>query len=55
VLDIAIGWLAAQDYVSSVIAGVTKPEQIQQNVAAASWSPTAEQCTDIAAIATPGG
>jgi len=53
VLDIAIGWLAAQDYVSSVIAGVTKPEQIQQNVAAASWSPTAQQCADIAAIATP--
>ena len=53
VLDIAVGWLAAQDYVSSVIAGVTKPEQIRQNVAAASWSPTAQQCADIAAIATP--
>ena len=32
VLDIAIGWLAAKPYVASVIAGVTKPEQIKQNV-----------------------
>jgi aryl-alcohol dehydrogenase-like predicted oxidoreductase len=55
VLDIAIGWLAAQPYVSSVIAGVTKPEQIRQNVASASWAPTARQCADIAAIAKPTG
>jgi len=51
VLDIAIGWLAAQPYVSSVIAGVTKPEQIRGNVAAASWSPTEQQCVEIADIA----
>lgn len=51
VLDIAIGWLAAQPFVSSVIAGVTKPEQIRQNVAAASWQPTAGELEKIAAIA----
>ncbi len=51
VLDIAIGWLAAQPFVSSVIAGVTKPEQIRQNVAAAGWSPNAEQLEAIARIA----
>jgi aryl-alcohol dehydrogenase-like predicted oxidoreductase len=54
VLDIAIGWLAAQPYVSSVIAGVTKPEQIRGNVAAADWAPTQQQLDDIAAIAAPG-
>jgi aryl-alcohol dehydrogenase-like predicted oxidoreductase len=32
--DVAIGWLAAQPHVSSVIAGATKPEQIEANVAA---------------------
>lgn len=53
VLDIAIGWLAAQPYVSSVIAGVTRPEQIHQNVAAASWAPTEEQSAAIARIAQP--
>jgi aryl-alcohol dehydrogenase-like predicted oxidoreductase len=51
VLDIAIGWLAAQPYVSSVIAGVTKPEQIRQNVAAADWQPTPEQLEAISKIA----
>ena len=50
-LDLAIGWLAAQPYVSSVIAGVTGPEQIRQNVAAAGWSPTPEQLTHIGEIA----
>lgn len=53
VLDIAIGWLAAQPFVSSVIAGVTKPAQIRQNVAAAGWSPDAEQLAAIARIAAP--
>ena len=51
VLDIAIGWLAAQPYVSSVIAGVTKPEQIVQNVQAASWEPTADEMDEIGRIA----
>jgi aryl-alcohol dehydrogenase-like predicted oxidoreductase len=53
VLDIAIGWLAAQPHVASVIAGVTKPEQIRQNVAAASWRPTVDDIAAIGAIA-PG-
>jgi aryl-alcohol dehydrogenase-like predicted oxidoreductase len=52
VLDIAIGWLAAQDFVSSVIAGVTKPEQIASNAAAASWTPTADEVAEISRIAS---
>jgi aryl-alcohol dehydrogenase-like predicted oxidoreductase len=52
VLDIAIGWLAAQPFVSSVIAGVTKPEQIASNAAAADWTPTAEQLGEISRIAS---
>jgi aryl-alcohol dehydrogenase-like predicted oxidoreductase len=51
VLDLAIGWLAALPHVSSVIAGVTKPEQVKSNVTAASWNPTAEQVQEIASIA----
>ena len=53
VLDLAIGWLAAQPYVTSVIAGVTRPEQIRQNVAAASWPISAEQLDEISRLATP--
>jgi aryl-alcohol dehydrogenase-like predicted oxidoreductase len=33
-LELAIGWLAAQPQVSSVIAGATTPEQVEQNVKA---------------------
>jgi aryl-alcohol dehydrogenase-like predicted oxidoreductase len=39
-LDVAIGGLAAQPAVGSVIAGATRPEQIAQNVAAGLWEPT---------------
>jgi aryl-alcohol dehydrogenase-like predicted oxidoreductase len=51
VLDLAIGWLAAQPHVSSVIAGVTAPAQVRANVAAATWMPSAAQLADIARIA----
>jgi aryl-alcohol dehydrogenase-like predicted oxidoreductase len=47
VLDVAIGWLAAQPVVASVIAGATSPEQLRANVAASEWQPTAE---DLAAL-----
>jgi aryl-alcohol dehydrogenase-like predicted oxidoreductase len=40
-IDVAIGGLAAQPAVASVIAGATTPEQIEQNVAAGAWEPTA--------------
>lgn len=51
VLELSIGWLAAQPAVASVIAGVTRPEQLRQNVAAASWTPTATQLADITHLA----
>lgn len=46
-IDVAIGGLAAQPAVASVIAGASRPEQIEQNVAAGLWDPTAE---DLAAL-----
>ncbi len=52
VLDLAIGWLAAQPGVASVIAGVTRPGQLAENVAAGSWEPGPEQLAAIRAIAT---
>jgi aryl-alcohol dehydrogenase-like predicted oxidoreductase len=36
---VALGWLAAQPAVSSVIAGATSPEQLAANVAATAWTP----------------
>jgi aryl-alcohol dehydrogenase-like predicted oxidoreductase len=39
-LDVAIGGLAAQPAVASVIAGATSAEQVRANVAAARWVPS---------------
>jgi aryl-alcohol dehydrogenase-like predicted oxidoreductase len=50
-LDIAIGALAAQPTVGSVIAGATKPEQVRANVAAGDWEPTDDELAEIDALA----
>ncbi|HEY4940555.1 MAG TPA: aldo/keto reductase [Rhizomicrobium sp.] len=36
-LELAFAWLLSRPYLSSVIAGATRPEQIEQNVVAAAW------------------
>jgi aryl-alcohol dehydrogenase-like predicted oxidoreductase len=41
-LDVAIGGLAAQPAVGSVIAGATSAEQVRANVAAGAWSPSGD-------------
>jgi aryl-alcohol dehydrogenase-like predicted oxidoreductase len=53
-LDVAIGGLAAQPAVGSVIAGATRPEQVQANAAAGDWVPTAEDLAALDAIAPRG-
>ncbi|MEC8281808.1 MAG: aldo/keto reductase [Pseudomonadota bacterium] len=49
-LEAAIGWLASQDHVPSVIAGATTAEQVAQNAAATDWRMTAEEIADINAL-----
>lgn len=46
-LDVAIGGLAAQPAVGSVISGATRPEQVRANVAAGRWGPSSD---DLAAL-----
>ena len=46
-LQVAIGGLAAQPAVASVIAGATTPEQVRANAAAGTWQPTDD---DLAAL-----
>jgi aryl-alcohol dehydrogenase-like predicted oxidoreductase len=41
-LDVAIGGLAAQPAVGSVIAGATSAEQVRANVAAGAWTPSGD-------------
>ena len=47
VLELAIGWLATQGHVSSVISGATKPEQVEQNVKAADWKLSGEELAEV--------
>ncbi|PAW31485.1 aldo/keto reductase [Micrococcus luteus] len=46
----AIGWLAAQGPVSSVIAGATRAVQVVENAAAADWLATAEDLAELDAL-----
>lgn len=46
-VQVALGWLAAQGPVASVIAGATRPEQIEQNVRAADWEATEEDLAEL--------
>jgi aryl-alcohol dehydrogenase-like predicted oxidoreductase len=46
-LDVAIGGLAAQPTVCSVIAGATSRGQVQANVAAGAWVPTADDLDEL--------
>ena len=49
-LELAFSWLLARPMVTSVIAGATKPEQLDQNIRAADWKLTAEDMSAIDAI-----
>jgi aryl-alcohol dehydrogenase-like predicted oxidoreductase len=45
--ELAFAWLASRGVVSSIIAGATKPEQIDANVAAAQWKLDAAERAEI--------
>lgn len=47
VLELAVGWLASQPGVSSVLVGASRLEQIDQNAAAADWRLTAEELAEV--------
>ena len=45
--ELAFSWLAARPAVASIIAGATKPEQIDANVKAAEWKLSADELAEI--------
>ena len=49
-LDVALGGLAAQACVASMIAGATTAQQVRANAAAGAWRPSAEDLAEIDAI-----
>jgi aryl-alcohol dehydrogenase-like predicted oxidoreductase len=46
-LELAFSWLASRSAVSSIIAGATKPEQVDRNVAAVNWKLNDEDLEEI--------
>ena len=46
-LELAFAWLLAQPVVSSVIAGATKPEQVEANIRAAAWTLTSGDLAEV--------
>jgi len=46
-LELAMSWLASRPYIPSIIAGATKPQQVEQNVAAVGWSLSAADLAEI--------
>jgi aryl-alcohol dehydrogenase-like predicted oxidoreductase len=46
-LEVAVSWLLRRPQVASVIAGATKPEQVEQNSRAAGWALTEEDMREI--------
>jgi len=53
-LELAFSWLLARPQVSSVIAGATKPEQIEANAKAADWALTADEIAEVDKITKKG-
>ncbi len=51
ILDLAFAWLGAKPWVASVIAGATKPGQVEANVAAGSWQLSPAETAEVDAIA----
>jgi len=44
--DLAIAWLLAKPWISTVIAGARNSEQVSANVTAAEWKLTTEEVTE---------
>lgn len=53
-LELAFGWLLAKHPVTSVIAGATRPEQLEQNVRAAEWKLSEAELAEIDKLAPVG-
>jgi aryl-alcohol dehydrogenase-like predicted oxidoreductase len=49
-LELAFSWLLAQRPVASVIAGATRPEQLEQNVKAGGWVLSADELAEVERI-----
>lgn len=51
ILELAFSWLLSRPVVASVIAGATKPKQVQANARAADWKLTADEVKEVERMA----
>lgn len=49
-VQVALGWLLAQESVPAVTAGATSPEQVRANARAAEWEPTSDDLQALKAL-----
>jgi aryl-alcohol dehydrogenase-like predicted oxidoreductase len=49
-LELAFSWLACRPAVASVIAGATRPDQVEENVRAVAWALTPQEMQEIDAL-----
>ena len=49
-LELAVGWLATQPEISSVISGATSPDQVRENARAIDWRLNAEEMAAVSKI-----
>ena len=49
-VQVALGWLLAQEAVPAVAAGATTPEQVASNALAAAWEPSAEDLAELSQV-----
>jgi aryl-alcohol dehydrogenase-like predicted oxidoreductase len=49
-LELAVGWLATQPEISSVISGATSPDQVKQNAKAIDWRLSPEEMAAVKKI-----
>jgi aryl-alcohol dehydrogenase-like predicted oxidoreductase len=52
-LELAFSWLASRPTVASVIAGATRPEQVEANVRAVEWDLTSEDLAEVDRLTRP--
>ncbi len=50
ILELAMSWLASKPEIGSVIAGATRPDQVEANANAANWRLTAEEMKEVDAL-----
>jgi aryl-alcohol dehydrogenase-like predicted oxidoreductase len=53
--DLAFAWIASRDWVASIIAGASTPEQLQSNAKAAEWNLDQADLAEVARILSDAG